>query len=82
MIDSELLDILVCPENKTPVKMVDDDVIARVHVRRERGLMLAAQAMRHLSGQPAQYLVRRIDQEPLAPDVLLFCRKSLHLVSL
>ena len=31
MIDSELLDILVCPENKTPVKMVDDDVIARAN---------------------------------------------------
>ncbi len=31
MIDQELLDILVCPENKTPVKLVDDSVIARAN---------------------------------------------------
>lgn len=31
MIDTELLNILVCPENKTPVTLVDEDVIARAN---------------------------------------------------
>jgi len=31
MVDQELLDILVCPENKTPVKMVGADVLERVN---------------------------------------------------
>ena len=31
MVDQELLDILVCPENKTPVKLVGDDVLANVN---------------------------------------------------
>ncbi len=31
MVDQELLDILVCPENKTAVKLVDDDVLAKVN---------------------------------------------------
>ena len=31
MVDKELLDILVCPENKTAVSLVDDDVLAKVN---------------------------------------------------
>lgn len=31
MLDQELLSILVCPENKTPVTLVDDGMIARVN---------------------------------------------------
>ncbi len=31
MVDQELLDILVCPENKTPVKLVDAAVLDRVN---------------------------------------------------
>ncbi len=31
MVDSELLKILVCPENKTPVALVEDDVIAKAN---------------------------------------------------
>jgi len=31
MIDEELLSILVCPENKTPVKLADDALIAKVN---------------------------------------------------
>ncbi|MDK1020861.1 MAG: hypothetical protein QGD90_04405, partial [Candidatus Hydrogenedentes bacterium] len=27
----ELLDILVCPENKTAVKLVDDDALAKIN---------------------------------------------------
>ncbi len=31
MVDQELLDILVCPENKTTVKLVDDDALAKIN---------------------------------------------------
>ena len=31
MVDQELLDILVCPENKTAVKLVDDDALAKIN---------------------------------------------------
>ncbi len=31
MVDQELLDILVCPENKTAVKLVDDGVLAKIN---------------------------------------------------
>jgi uncharacterized protein YbaR (Trm112 family) len=31
MVDQELLSILVCPENKTPVKLVDQDVVDRIN---------------------------------------------------
>ena len=31
MVAEELLQILVCPENKTPVKLVGDDVIAKAN---------------------------------------------------
>ena len=31
MVDQELLDILVCPDNKTPVKLVGDDVLTKIN---------------------------------------------------
>ena len=31
MVDQELLDILVCPENKAAVKLVDDDALAKIN---------------------------------------------------
>jgi uncharacterized protein YbaR (Trm112 family) len=31
MVDQELLDILVCPENKSPVKLVAEDALAKVN---------------------------------------------------
>ena len=31
MVDQELLSILVCPENKTPVKLADQDVVDRIN---------------------------------------------------
>ncbi len=31
MVDQELLDILVCPENKTPVKLANDDVVGKIN---------------------------------------------------
>lgn len=37
MIDKELLDILACPENKTPVKLVEQSVIDEINGRIEKG---------------------------------------------
>lgn len=31
MVDQELLDILVCPENKAAVKLVDDDALVKIN---------------------------------------------------
>ena len=31
MVDQELLDILVCPENKTPVKLVDEATVSKLN---------------------------------------------------
>jgi len=31
MVDKELLDILVCPENKTPVTLADDDLVTKIN---------------------------------------------------
>lgn len=31
MVDQELLDILVCPEDKTPVKLIDDATLAKIN---------------------------------------------------
>lgn len=37
MVDQELLDILVCPENKTAVKLVGQDVVDRVNAAIKAG---------------------------------------------
>ena len=37
MVDAELLKILVCPENKTPVTLADDAMIAKVNKAIEAG---------------------------------------------
>ena len=37
MIDKELLDILACPENKTPVKLADQELIDQINQRIEEG---------------------------------------------
>jgi len=37
MVDAELLSILVCPENKTPVVLADDALVARVNAAVEAG---------------------------------------------
>lgn len=39
MIDQELLDILVCPEDKTPVKPAGDEVIAKANAAIEAGTL-------------------------------------------
>ena len=37
MIDQELLDILACPEDQTPVKLADDNLVAEINRRIEAG---------------------------------------------
>lgn len=39
MIDQALLDILVCPENKTPVRMADEALMARVNAAAAEGTL-------------------------------------------
>jgi hypothetical protein len=47
----------------------DDHEVARVHVRREDRLVLAAQQYRCLARQAAENDVRRIDDMPLSLDI-------------
>ncbi|MBT3604819.1 MAG: hypothetical protein HOE48_03815 [Candidatus Latescibacteria bacterium] len=37
MIDQELLDILACPENKTPVKLADQTLLDKINAAIESG---------------------------------------------
>ena len=37
MVDPELLKILVCPENKTPVALADNDLITKINAAVEKG---------------------------------------------
>ncbi len=39
MVDPELLEILVCPENKTPVALADDDLMAKINAAIEAGTL-------------------------------------------
>lgn len=39
MVDAELLSILVCPENKTPVALADDALVARANAAIEQGTL-------------------------------------------
>ena len=39
MVDPELLKILVCPENKTPVALADDALIATLNAAIEQGTL-------------------------------------------
>jgi uncharacterized protein YbaR (Trm112 family) len=44
MVDAELLKILVCPENKTPVRLADDDLVDRINAAIE------AQSLKNRAG--------------------------------
>src|SRR2546427_249220 len=55
----------------------DHDVVAGVEVRRERGLVLAAQDCRHARGKAAEHLVRRIHDKPLTLQIRGFRRPRL-----
>ena len=37
MVDAELLSILVCPENKTPVALADDTLVSKINAAIESG---------------------------------------------
>jgi len=39
MVDPELLEILVCPENKTPVALADDAVLTKINAAIEAGTL-------------------------------------------
>lgn len=39
MVDPELLKILVCPENKTPVALADDALVAKVNAAIDAGTL-------------------------------------------
>jgi len=46
MIDKELLDILVCPENHTPLKLADDELVAKLNQA------IAAGELKDREGEP------------------------------
>ncbi|HNR31309.1 MAG TPA: hypothetical protein PKI11_10505 [Candidatus Hydrogenedentes bacterium] len=39
MVDPELLEILVCPENKTPVRLADEALVARLNAAIDAGAL-------------------------------------------
>jgi uncharacterized protein YbaR (Trm112 family) len=39
MVDPELLEILVCPENKTPVALADDALLTKINAAIEAGTL-------------------------------------------
>ena len=48
MIDKELLDILACPENKTPVNLADEALVEEINRRIEKG------ELRNRGGKPVE----------------------------
>lgn len=46
MIDKELLDLLVCPENKTPLEPADDELVGRLN------RAIAAGELKNRAGEP------------------------------
>lgn len=52
MVDQELLNILVCPENKTPVSLADSDLVARINTA------IASQTIKNRGGEK---VAERID---------------------
>ena len=55
-----------------------DDVVARIDVRREFGLVLAAQTSGNFGGKAAEHLVTAVDHVPVALDFERLGRKGLH----
>ena len=56
----------------------DDDVIAKILMRRIGGLVLALQAMRDLRGQSAQRFACGIDEEPVAAGFFRLGKYGIH----
>ena len=59
MVDRELLDILACPENKTPVSLADQALIAEINRRIEKG------EIKNRGGDPVE---RKIDEGLVRED--------------
>src|SRR4051812_26960967 len=71
------------PGERHLARVHDDDEVAAVDVRGERGLVLAAQQGRDLHGEASEHHVRGVDDVPLALDVsgLWAVRTHVHLLS-
>ena len=69
MVAVKLVIKLAAGENQL-IAVDDDDVVAAVHMRRERGLMLTAEHGRDLRGKAAQHLTLGVDDVPGTFDVL------------
>jgi uncharacterized protein YbaR (Trm112 family) len=59
MVDEQLLKILVCPENKTPVALVEADVIERANAAIDKG---------KLKNRPGSVVEEKIDEGLLRED--------------
>jgi uncharacterized protein len=59
MVDPELLEILVCPENKTPVALVDDEVIGTINAAIAQG------SLKNRAGEP---ITEKIDAGLIRED--------------
>ncbi len=59
MVDEQLLKILVCPANKTPVALVEEDVIERANAAIEKG---------SLKNRAGTVIEEKIDQGLLRED--------------
>lgn len=58
-VNAELLEILVCPETKQPVRVAGDDVVARLNADVEAG------TLRNRGGEP---VAKRIEEGLLRED--------------
>jgi uncharacterized protein YbaR (Trm112 family) len=51
MIDAELLDILVCPENKTPVALAEPDLVEKLNAA------IGAGQIKNRAGEPVALVI-------------------------
>src|SRR2546426_215423 len=56
----------------------DDDAVTAIHVRRERGLVLAPQDLGHAAREPAERLPGRVDHVPVVCHVLFAQAECVH----
>jgi uncharacterized protein YbaR (Trm112 family) len=72
MVDAELLKILVCPENKTPVRVADEGLVSRVNgviaagtLTNRAGEKVEKQIDGGLVREDGQYLYTIVDEIPI-----------------
>ena len=56
----------------------DDDIVTHIHVRRERGLVLATQARGDDRRETAKNDAFGVDHDPFLVDICRCCRKCFH----